>query len=95
MFRLAEEESFLMAKRQGIKNAFLLFTGFLTCPCHLPLVLPVLAGLLAGTAAGAFIAQNSFLLMAMATIYFVGVVVYFMRGSPDMKRLGSSKDDAS
>jgi len=65
---------------RGIKNAFLLFTGSLTCPCHLPFVLPALAGLLAGTAVGAFIANNTGFLIALATVYFVGVVIYFLRG---------------
>jgi mercuric ion transport protein len=78
-----------------MKRTFLLITGFLACPCHLPFVLPALAGLLAGTAAGVFIADNTALLIALATVYFVGVVVYFMRGSPNIKRLGSSKDDVS
>ena len=63
-----------------MKKAFLLFTGFLTCPCHLPFVLPALAAGLAGTAVGAFIANNTGLLIALATVYFVGVVVYFLSG---------------
>ena len=63
----------------GIKRTLLLFTGFLTCPCHLPFVLPALAALLAGTALGAFIADNTVLLIALATVYFVGVVIYFLR----------------
>lgn len=61
-----------------IKRTFLLVTGFLVCPCHLPFVLPALAGLLAGTAVGGFIAENTGLLIALATLYFVGVVVYFL-----------------
>ncbi len=70
-----------MAKTfRGIKNVFLLITGFLTCPCHLPFVLPALAGLFAGTAIGAFIAEKTELLIALATIYFIGVVLYFLRG---------------
>ncbi len=78
-----------MAKMfRGIKNTFLLLTGFLTCPCHLPFLLPALAALLAGTAVGTFIADNTGLLIALATIYFVGVVVYFL--SRD-KRSGSQR----
>lgn len=64
-----------------MKRAFLIFTGFLTCPCHLPFVLPALAALLAGTAIGAFISENTGLLIALATVYFVGVVIYFFSGS--------------
>ncbi len=70
----------------GIKNAFLLITGFLTCPCHLPFVLPALAAGLAGTALGAFIADNTGLLIALATIYFVGVVIYFLTGRKNRER---------
>lgn len=64
-----------------MKRIFLLFSGFLTCPCHLPFVLPALAALLAGTTVGAFIAQNTGGLIGLATVYFVGVVIYFFSGS--------------
>jgi len=73
---------------RGIQNIFLLLTGFLTCPYHLPFLLPALAGLLAGTTVGTFIGDNTDLLIALATIYFVGVVVYFL--SRD-KRSGSQR----
>jgi len=76
---------------KGVKGAFLLFTGFLTCPCHLPFVLPALAGLLAGTATGAFIAKNTGLLIALATAYFVGVVVYFLRWNTGRERSDPKK----
>lgn len=65
---------------KGAKEGFLLVTGFLTCPCHLPFLLPALAGLLVGTAVGAFISENTGLLIAVATIYFFGVVLYFLSG---------------
>lgn len=74
-----------MAK--GIKDVFLLITGFITCPCHLPFVLPALAG----TALGAFIADNKGLLIALATIYFVGVIIYFLRRTPGIERQEESK----
>jgi len=73
---------------EGVKKAFLIVTGFITCPCHLPFVLPALAALLAGTAAGAFIAENKGLLIALATVYFLGVVFYFLSGK---RRERSSK----
>ncbi len=63
-----------------MKKGFLLVTGFLTCPCHLPFLLSALAALLGGTAIGAFIAENTGLLIALASIYFIGVVLYFLRG---------------
>ena len=65
-------------KIKRLKSFFLLLTGVLTCPCHLPFLLPALAGLLAGTAVGAFIDTHTGLLTALATIYFVGIVVYFL-----------------
>lgn len=70
-----------MAKRfKKIKDVFLLVTGFVTCPCHLPFLLPALAALLAGTAVSAFITENTGWLIAIATLYFVGIVAYFVKG---------------
>lgn len=81
-----------MAERiKGINNAFLLITGFLTCPCHLLFVLPVLAAVLAGTAMGAFISENMGLLIALATVYFLGVAIYFLLGSGGIARGKSSE----
>lgn len=77
-----------------MKRAFLLFTGFLTCPCHLPFVLPAFAGLLAGTTLGAFIADNTGILIALATLYFLGVVFYFLsgrRGTAREKSMGTDR----
>ena len=57
-----------------------LLPAFLPVPAIFPFVLPALAGLLAGTALGAFIAEKTGLIIALATIYFIGVVLYFLRG---------------
>lgn len=76
---------------EGVKKAFLIVTGFITCPCHLPFVLPALAALLAGTAAGAFISENTGLLIALATVYFVGVVIYFLAARTDSRKEKSSE----
>lgn len=46
-------------------------TGFLACPCHLIITLPLQLSLLAGTALGSFFSQNSGLVYAGASIYFV------------------------
>lgn len=78
MFKVAEPEPPMAT---GMKRAFLLVTGVIACPCHLPFVLPALAGLLAGTALGAFIAKNTGLLIALAAVYFFAVVAYFLRGT--------------
>jgi len=64
---------------KGAKDIFLAITGFLFCPCHLPFVLPALAAGMAGTAWGTFIAEHTLLIIVLATIYFVGVVAYFLR----------------
>jgi len=66
--------------KQGTKGSlrgmFLLTTGFLFCPCHLPFTLAALAGLLAGTAAGAFIKEYSSQIILASTLYFIGIVTY-------------------
>jgi hypothetical protein len=49
----------------------LLITGFLACPCHLPLTLPLLLGLLSGTAAGAVLPQDLRLVVGFSFVYFV------------------------
>ncbi len=67
---------------KAAKGSFLFITAFITCPCHLPFVLPALAALLAGTAIGAFIAENTVPIIVLAAIYFVGVVAYWLRGTP-------------
>jgi hypothetical protein len=49
-------------------------TGILACPCHLLITLPLLASLLAGTALGAALLQQRPLILALATLYFVGAL---------------------
>ncbi len=56
---------------QTIKGYALLITGFLACPCHLPVTMPILLALTAGTALGAFLANNVWGIVALSTIYFV------------------------
>jgi mercuric ion transport protein len=48
----------------------LILTGFLACPCHLPLLL----ALTAGTAFGVFLANNAWLTVAVSVAYFVGAL---------------------
>lgn len=54
-----------------LKGAFFFITGFLTCPCHLPVTLPLLLTLTAGTALGVFLANNVWVIVALSTIYFL------------------------
>lgn len=57
-----------------MKNYFFIITGFLACPCHLPITLPLLIALTAGTALGAFLANNVWLIGALSTVYFIGAL---------------------
>ncbi len=66
------------------RGYFLLVTGFLACPCHLPLTLPLLIAWTAGTALGVFLANNGMLIAGISTAYFVSALAlgwrYLTRG---------------
>ncbi|MEJ7872002.1 MAG: hypothetical protein WKF67_07060 [Rubrobacteraceae bacterium] len=49
-------------------------TALIACPCHLVFLLPVALGVLGGTALGAVLAANTGLVVAAATVYFVGAL---------------------
>lgn len=55
-----------------IKGWIMAVTAFIACPCHLPITLPLAIGLTAGTAIGAWMASNTLLIYAVATVYFLG-----------------------
>lgn len=60
-------------------GGILAVTGFIACPCHLPLTLPLLLGVLGGTGVGSFIGANTGLVYGIATGYFIagiGVGMY-------------------
>jgi hypothetical protein len=61
-------------------SGFFLVTGFIACPCHLPLTLPLLLALTAGTALGAFLANNVGVVFAVSGAYFVGALLFMTRG---------------
>ena len=46
-------------------------TGFVACPCHLPLTLPLVVGVLGGTGLGGFIGANTSWVYGIATGYFI------------------------
>ncbi len=49
-------------------------TALIACPCHLVFLLPAALGLLGGTALGVALAANIGLVVAAATVYFVGAL---------------------
>lgn len=49
-------------------------TGFIACPCHLPITLSLLIGALGGTGIGGFLSDNQGLVYAIATVYFVAAI---------------------
>jgi len=60
-------------------GGILTVTGFVACPCHLPLTLPIVLGVLGGTGLGTFIGVNTSLIYGIFTAYFVvgiGVGMY-------------------
>lgn len=55
-------------------GAVLVVTGFIACPCHLPLTLGLLLGVLGGTAIGGFVRTHTSLVYGIAAAYFVAAV---------------------
>lgn len=54
-----------------LAGGILAVTGFVACPCHLPITFPLLVGVLAGTGLGSFIAGNTGLLYGISAGYFI------------------------
>ncbi|HUX88657.1 MAG TPA: hypothetical protein VMW65_16760 [Chloroflexota bacterium] len=77
-----------MRSRSGL---ILTVTGFLACPCHLPLTLPLLLTLLGGTSLGFLLRHNTGLVFAAAGVYFlvaIGIGLFLLNRGP-------SGDDSS
>ena len=54
-------------------------TAFIACPCHLPITLPLILALTGGTAVGGWLASNTTLIYAAATLYFAGGLLLAMK----------------
>ena len=61
-----------MSKTRG---TLLTVTGFIACPCHLPITLPILLSLVGGTTVGTFVATHTSLVYGLAVSYFVLAVI--------------------
>jgi mercuric ion transport protein len=72
---------------ETFRRPFLLISGILTCPCHLPVVLPLLATALGGTAIGVFIQNHMWGIGIAVTSYFIFVAWYAFKnwGSDEFK----------
>ncbi len=57
--------------RRRITATVFLITGFIACPCHLPLTLPLLLAVFGGTTVGAFLASHTGWVAALSTGYFL------------------------
>ena len=58
-----------------IGSYMLLLTGFLACPCHLPLLLPLLLPLVTGTTFGAWLVAHTGFVIGLSTGYFIAALV--------------------
>lgn len=61
--------------RGSVGSYALLVTGFLACPCHLPLTLPLLIALFGGSALGGWLATHTGLIIGLSTGYFIAALV--------------------
>jgi hypothetical protein len=75
----------------------LLITGFLVCPCHLPLTLPLLIALFGGNALGGWLATRTGLVVGLSTGYFIVALVvgFWWLNHPGRRSAGSSTNEAS
>jgi hypothetical protein len=61
-----------------LKKRILLITGFLACPCHLPITILLFVALFSGTLIATWLTNNQLLVYIISTIYFLIVVSYFV-----------------
>ena len=78
--------------RRSVGSYALLITGFLACPCHLPLTLPLLIALFGGSALGGWLATHTGLVIGLSTGYFIAALVV---GFWLLNRRGTQRPNAS
>ena len=61
--------------RRSIGSSLFLITGFLACPCHIPLTLPLLVALFGGTTLGTWLSTHTGLVIGLSTGYFLAAIV--------------------
>jgi mercuric ion transport protein len=62
-------------KKKSLNGYLLLISGFIVCPCHIPILLAI-AG---GTALGVFISKNLTLILGLSTVYFILALIIGFR----------------
>jgi len=61
--------------RRSVGSSLLLITGFLACPCHVPLTLPLLVALFGGTALGTWLSTYTRIVIGLSAAYFLAAMV--------------------
>ena len=61
--------------RRSVGSSLLLITGFLACPCHVPLTLPLLIALFGGTTLGTWLSTHTGLVIGLSAGYFLAAIV--------------------
>lgn len=73
---------------QKIRSAVMYVVAFVSCPCHLPLIMPLILVLLAGTPAAVWITQHTgWVYGIMAGVFLFSLALGFVWS-------GSSKENA-
>ena len=60
---------------KSLKGYLLLISGFIICPCHIPILL----GIVGGTTFGAFISKNLTLILGLSAVYFILALIIGFR----------------
>ena len=72
-------ESARAITKNRFRGWFIAVTAFIACPCHFPITLPLLFSLTAGSAIGVWMGQNTVLIYAFSTAYFLGALAIALR----------------